>query len=118
LDVRDFVKRYQSIFDIDAYINEFALDTVQSMQAAEQIDLPLQSDLARMSIGDPMAENEFQTLENYYVETDEFGKALRGEVNLVVGRKGTGKTALFSQVRNAQRRNKQNIVVDLKPEGY
>ncbi len=118
IDVRDFAKRYNSLLDIDESINEFALDTVQAMQAEEQINLPLQNDLARMSIGDPMAENEFQTLENYYVETDEYGRALRGEVNLVVGRKGSGKTALFSQVRNAQRRDRQNIVVDLKPEGY
>ena len=39
-------------------------------------------------------------------------------MNLVVGRKGAGKTALFSQVRNDLRRNRTTIVVDLKPEGY
>ena len=65
-----------------------------------------------------MAENEFQTLEQYFVETDQYQRTLRGEVNLVVGRKGTGKTALFSQARNRIRRDRQNIVVDLKPEGY
>ena len=43
---------------------------------------------------------------------------MRGEVNLVVGRKGAGKTALFSQVRNDLRRDRATIVVDLKPEGY
>ena len=69
-------------------------------------------------MGDPMAENEFQTLGRYYLPTHEFNQALRGEVNLVVGRKGTGKTALFSQVRDQLRRNRLNIVVDLKPEGY
>ncbi len=37
---------------------------------------------------------------------------------MVVGRKGAGKTALFSQLRNEKRSNVQNIVVDLKPEGY
>ena len=37
---------------------------------------------------------------------------------MVVGRKGTGKTALFSQLRNEKRVNSDNIVVDLKPEGY
>jgi hypothetical protein len=52
------------------------------------------------------------------LQTDEFRRALRGEVNLIVGRKGTGKTALFSQVRNKKRANRRNTVVDLKPEGY
>ena len=65
-----------------------------------------------------MAENEFQNLAAYYVQTDEYNRALRGEVNLVVGRKGTGKTALFFQVRDRIRRDKQNVVADLKPEGY
>ena len=37
---------------------------------------------------------------------------------MVVGRKGTGKTALFSQLRNEKRANVRNIVVDLEPEGY
>ncbi len=50
--------------------------------------------------------------------TDEFGRASRGEVNIVVGRKGAGKTALFSQLQNEKRSNSQTIVVDLKPEGY
>ena len=45
-------------------------------------------------------------------------RALRGEVNLVVGRKGSGKTALFIRLRDTIRADKRNIVVDLKPEGY
>ena len=74
--------------------------------------------LSTVTIGDSVAENEFQHLGNYYLQTDEFNRVLRGEVNLVVGRKGVGKTALFSQVRNQKRSNRNNIVVDLKPEGY
>ena len=39
-------------------------------------------------------------------------------MNLVVGRKGSGKTALFVQLRDTKRGRKPNIVVDLKPEGF
>jgi ABC-type phosphonate transport system ATPase subunit len=39
-------------------------------------------------------------------------------VNIVVGRKGAGKTALFIQIRDKIRSDKRNVVVDLKPEGY
>jgi len=74
--------------------------------------------LEALSIGDPRAENEMPTLGNYYLKTDQFEKTLRGDANLVVGRKGSGKTALFIQVRNKIRADKRNIVVDLKPEGY
>jgi hypothetical protein len=91
---------------------------VDAMQGQQALRFTRPDLLSRISLGDPMAENEFETLADYYVPTDPYQRALRGEVNLVVGRKGTGKTALFSQVRIAKRNNKANIVVDVKPEGY
>ena len=118
LDIRDSVKAYQRVEDIDDHIHNFALDVVQSMQASELIPAGTTHTLAQVTIGDPMAENEFQTLGNYYLQRDEFGRTCRGEVNMVVGRKGMGKTALFSQVRNFLRRDAAVVVVDLKPEGY
>jgi hypothetical protein len=45
-------------------------------------------------------------------------RVLQGSVNLAVGRKGCGKTALFIELRNKIRRDKRNVVVDLRPEGY
>lgn len=118
LDIRDFSKTYKWDTDIDDLISNFAPEVVESMQALDPIDIPPAGTLARMTIGDPMAENEFQRLGDYYLRRDEFDRTIRGEVNLAVGRKGTGKTALFSQVRNNLRRNRTTIVVDLKPEGY
>jgi len=118
LDVRDFVKIFNFPKDIDEHVHTFSLDVYEKIQEVAKYELPEGNLLSRMVIGDPMAENEFQTLGNYYLQTDEFLRAVRGEVNLVVGRKGTGKTALFSQVRNKRRENRKNIVVDLLPEGY
>jgi hypothetical protein len=37
---------------------------------------------------------------------------------LAVGRKGSGKAALFIQLRDKIRRDKRNVVADLRPEGY
>jgi hypothetical protein len=37
---------------------------------------------------------------------------------LVVGRKGAGKTAIFYRVRDELVKNKKNVVLDLKPDGY
>src|SRR5258708_39429820 len=71
-----------------------------------------------LRLGDPRAENEMPTLDLYYLKTDQVERTVRGEANLVVGRKGSGKTALFIQVRNKIRFDKRNVVVDLKPESY
>ena len=118
LDVRDMVKTFSQPDDIADYISEFALDVTERLQAESPLVLPKGNFLSELSIGDAIAENEFQTLGQYYLRTDQYGRASRGEVNLVVGRKGAGKTALFSQLRNEKRNNPKNIVVDLKPEGY
>ena len=118
LDVRDFVKTYRRSEEIADYIGEFALDVTERLQAEAPLVLPKGNFLADLSIGDPIAENEFQTLAKYYLRTDQYGRASRGEVNIVVGRKGAGKTALFSQLRNEKRSDVRTIVVDLKPEGY
>lgn len=118
LDVRDIVKTYSQADDIADHIAEFALDVTERLQADDPLPLPKGNFLSELSIGDAIAENELQTLGEYYLRTDQYGRASRGEVNLVVGRKGAGKTALFSQLRNEKRANVRNIVVDLKPEGY
>lgn len=118
LDIRDSAKSYKHPQEIDDHIQALALDVVEALQKVVELDVPRRGLLAELSLGDPMAENEFQTLSEYYLETDQFNRSIRGEVNLVVGRKGTGKTALFSQARDEIRKDKLKVVVDLKPEGY
>lgn len=45
-------------------------------------------------------------------------QALKGNAKVVVGRKGSGKTAIFFMVRDELRRAKGSTVVDLKPESH
>ena len=118
LDVRDAVKRFTRPEDIVDHISAFSLEITEHLQQADPTPLRNLTPLQSLQIGDPTAENEMTTLGGYFLNTDQFSKALRGEVNLVVGRKGAGKTALFIQVRDRTRADKRNVVLDLKPEGY
>jgi hypothetical protein len=118
LDVRDAVKTYQRQEDIVQHIATFALEITEFLQQGDLRPLKTPTKLQSLQIGDPTAENEMTTLGNYFLATDQFNKAVRGEVNLVVGRKGAGKTALFIQMRDKLRADKRNVVLDLKPEGY
>lgn len=118
LDVRDEVKTYGHPDDIAEHIADLVLDVTDYLQ---QVEPPVKKEgksLQSLTFGDPTAENEMTTLSDYYMQTDQFSRALRGEVNLVVGRKGSGKTALFLQLRDRIRGDKRNVMVDLKPEGY
>ena len=116
--MRDFVSSYTHPNDIDDYISLFALDVVDALQASSPIEVKPATLFGKLNIGSSIAENEFRTLGEYFLQTDEFRRSLRAEINLVIGRKGSGKTALFFQIRDNLRNNKANIVVDLKPEGY
>lgn len=118
LDVRDSVKEFSRQDDIIEHIANFSLEITEFLQHGDPKPLRGLSQLQSLQIGEPTAENEMTTLASYFLATDQFRKAIRGEANLVVGRKGAGKTAMFIQMRDKIRADKRNIVLDLKPEGY
>jgi len=119
LDYRDFVSVYKHPHDVDIYINDLAPKVMEGFQSitGERESRP-EGFLLNLDLGATAAENEMSNLGSYYVPTNEFNQALAGSVRLAVGRKGSGKTALFFQVRDQIRENKKNVVLDLKPEGH
>lgn len=119
LDYRDLVSIYRSPADVDGYISELAPKVVEGLQSSsgEKPNRNLGT-LERLDLGAPAAENEMGSLGSYFVETDEYNRTVSGAVRLAVGRKGSGKTALFIRVRDRVRRKTENAVLDLKPDGH
>jgi hypothetical protein len=119
LDLRDVVRSYASLDSIDPHIASFAPQITERLQHGHQDQRPLSGDaLSTLFLGASAAENEFNQLGEYYIQTDEYQRVLRGEVRIVAGRKGSGKSALFFQVRNRVRSDARNLVLDLNPEGF
>ncbi|WP_323971829.1 P-loop ATPase, Sll1717 family [Aeromonas hydrophila] len=121
LDYRDFVNVTYHPDEINDFIAEFASNVARAFQVqTEEHIQPERSFLKKLNLGSSSAENEMRDLNSYYLETDQYLKALRGEAHLVIGRKGSGKSAIFLQIRDIEReRNRSlNIVLDLKPDGY
>lgn len=104
---------------ISAAVSAFS---TEAMIAAQEIPAAPskanRSILQNLSLGASAAENEFRDLGSYFVETSEYLRAVRGEVNIITGRKGSGKSAIFFQVRDAARSQKASLIVDLKPESH
>ncbi len=119
IDYRDFTKTTIFPSDLSEIVNDFAAAVTEALQSAyAPIIKEYGSFLERLDLGASSAENELRMLNDYYLETDEFRRAARGEIRLVVGRKGSGKTAIFFQIRDKERSSKKKIVLDLKPDGY
>lgn len=54
--------------------------------------------LQNLSIGSRVAEDEGEELSRYFVETDQWRRILAGEVDIVFGPKGAGKSAIYTSL--------------------
>jgi hypothetical protein len=118
-DLRDDVKGVGDDRSIKELVVPFARESVLAAQNIESEELDEKTSALRsVWLGAVAAENEFRTLAQYFVQTAEFSRTVRGEVKVVTGRKGSGKTAIFFQARDTLRRSRENLVLDLKPESH
>src|SRR5258708_4914827 len=118
-DYRDFVSSVTDESDITERVVEFANSSIRAAQSIGTLkNRGNKSALQQLSLGASSAENEFRTLDMYFVETAEYLRTVRGETRVVAGRKGSGKTAIFFRVRDNFREVRDSFVTDLKPESH
>ena len=75
-------------------------------------------ELRNLSIGEPVAENENLQLDEYFVETSEYLHALEAQSTIMIGRRGTGKTANLIALEVAFGQDRRSHVCTVKPVGY
>lgn len=75
-------------------------------------------DLSTLDFGAPAAERDVSKgLYEYFVESEEYRRVATGAKTLVLGNRGTGKSAIFKVA--AERNRKTNaVVIELRPEDY
>jgi hypothetical protein len=96
LDIRDQAVRFADIEELDNILRSFRDDIQDAInEREEEPEFPLAL-LDEIHCGDPAAENEQDRLKQYFLETPEFKSTLNYDANLVIGRKGSGKSAIFS----------------------
>lgn len=119
IDYRDVVVSYEDPDKIPRLLSRPIRQIVENLQFDGVAASPSQPNLlSKLDLGDVAAENEIRSLGYYFVSTGQFAQAKRGHARLVVGRKGTGKTAIFYQVRESLGRGRSQLILDLKPEGH
>lgn len=119
IDYRDVVKVYDQGGEIADCLQPFLDSVIEKLQdnhiQVQREDLRL---LEAIDLGDPAAENDVLRLSQFYVSTGQYAEVRRQRIRVVVGRKGTGKTAMFYELRSDAYRHPKNIVLDLRPEGH
>jgi len=120
IDYRDIIVSYEDVSVIPHAISKIVRATAELIYNAPIVATRTpEKILDRIDLGDVAAENEIQALSStYFVRTPQFMQAQQGHARLVIGRKGSGKTALFYGLRKAVSSGRSNLVLDLKPEGH
>mgnify|MGYP006273699849 CR=1 FL=1 len=118
-DIRDDVYEVVRRDDIGEPVRKFIPQINAKLSDLRHTPRDLdRSIISNIDLGASSAENEVSGLNQYFLETREYKRTQSGNTQLVIGRKGSGKTAIFWQIRNRARANRSNIVLDLRPEGY
>ena len=113
LDLDEIATRWSKIPDIDSIMLAFRDEVYEAQGAYVETQTESERFLDKVHCGDPAAENEAAQLAHYFLETEQFRLTMAGDLNVVLGRKGSGKTAIFLQARNRTQADRSNIVVDL-----
>jgi hypothetical protein len=119
IDYRDVVLHYGRPGQIPDLLIPVLGEVIEEIQTSRFVPTALKlNPLQKIDLGDLAAENEIRALASYFVPTAEYEEVKRGHARLVVGRKGSGKTALFYSLRSTFRPLRNHVVLDLKPEGH
>ena len=119
IDYRDVVLTYGHPKKIHEMLVPVLGEVIEQIQTIRFVPTALTfTQLEKLDLGDLAAENEIKALDSYFIPTAQYHKTKQGHARLVVGRKGTGKSALFYSLRSTFRPLKTHLVLDLRPEGH
>lgn len=118
-DFRDFVRNSNRRVETENHVSEYCSQVLvrnqRSSKRARKYTLGL---LNKIDLGASAAENEIQQLAEYFVSTAEFARAQRSDSALIIGRKGSGKSAIAVRAAAEAQRDRGNLVLDLRPAAH
>jgi len=118
LDYHDILIQYASSDDlinsVIEWINKALYDSIVEAKVEKKEKHEL--NLIKLGIGCEVAEREKDGLQNYFIETASYFAALNQEKSILVGRKGSGKSAIYIKIQQELANDKLSYIVDLKPE--
>ena len=126
MDYRDAMRYYTTPQEAARYVDEW-LQTIPALSSqpfsrpiAYGGALKLATELKdfHLQLGEYVAENEAETLPEYFVDNTAYTDVVNGTQTIFVGRKGTGKTANLIQAASNIERKTGSLVCVLKPVAY
>ncbi len=124
-DYKDQLINYSTAREAVGYAEVFLIRTRNSylslmhpIRLERSGAIKLATELRNLRVGEYVAENEADHLDDYFVETSAYREVLDGRHSIFLGRKGTGKTANLLRAASQLRADPRNLVVVIQPVGY
>jgi hypothetical protein len=124
IDYRDLLRTHDTASRCEELTNEWIGQLERTIAESGvdarqyQRELKAQTELQQIALGDPVAELEADTIAEYFVTTATYNETYRSNHSIVVGRKGTGKTAMLYQLQHAYGSDPRDHVCVIKPVAY
>lgn len=120
IDYEDILIEYYNSQDCVDRTLEWIIKIVESQSTLEVKEKvtssEIQLNLLKLGIGCEIAELEREKLLNYFIEIDAYHKAFSRDISIFIGRKGSGKSAIFIKLESALNLDDKNYNVILRPD--
>lgn len=124
LDYKDILKKHKATWECKENANAF-LEKIKKnyFNLAEKVSRLKKtkrerSVLQNINFGEFLAEHERDKLYEYYVETTASSNLIKHDYNIVVGRKGSGKTATLFYLEDYLKNDPRNHICVIKPISF
>lgn len=124
IDYRDLLRTHRTAAQAEAIFADWSLPCIEQYEkrvaqaGIYRTEQRAQRELRDITIGEPVAEYESDSVPDYYVSTAFYNETLHSKYSIVVGRKGTGKTATLYALAEEFTADPRNHVCIIKPVGY
>lgn len=119
IDYEDILIEYSSCHDcVDRTLDWIikGIEAKPALEVKEKATGDIQLNLLKLGIGCEIAEFERKDLLNYFIEIDAYHKAFSRNSSIFIGRKGSGKSAIFIKLESALNLDQKNYNVILRPD--
>jgi hypothetical protein len=124
LDYKDLMKKFSTRSECISVISPFLnnvkedyFDILTKSKINKQIQAK-RSELQSINFGEFLAEHERDQLSDYYIETTASQNLTRNEYNIVVGRKGSGKSATLYYLKNSLEQDPRSHICIIRPFNF
>lgn len=124
LDYRELLKKHTTRNEcknnVKPFLNSIHNDIAQLLvkKRARKSRQKQISELQKINFGEYIAEHENESLSEYYIETSHIQNLIKSEHNIIIGRKGSGKTATLYYLEKTLEKDVRNHICLIKPVNF